>query len=260
MCSEPIANLANVMQVVAGNTDCLTTTVSALSPPASTSQAASSSVVPTSLSSPSPSPSKSDATAVSTTSATPARASRPGPSIGAVVAIILAVSAIFLVGLALFWRSHRTWMKQMAEANADQERPPSEKPQGRFLGAVLGRAEGPSPLRSLTPFRSLGMMLILASSAYREETPPPPITPPKSWFVGTRAAISPGASSSDGRGQQDFTPDSGDGPHDKLKITIPPQTRRFVVSNAATPVVHTDGGVRLLVSERDLPPVYYKYS
>ncbi|KAJ6602777.1 hypothetical protein DFH09DRAFT_451413 [Mycena vulgaris] len=241
---------SSVMQVGPGTSDCLaaqadpivstlssspsvSSSVSPLSGPSSSSTIASSA---TSASSLVPTATETTSAAVVPDSATSKATSQSKLTIGAVVGIVCAIAGVFLVVLAVFWNSHRRYMKRLADLNPDRERSPPSAPAPRFLAPILGRGRGP-----IIPFH--------------ENAPPPPSSPTKSMLIRE----SQSSSSAGSRDTIEVPISVMVSPQDPPKT----QTRRLVLNSEpdspTTPRVHTDGGVRIRHPE-ELPPLYHDYN
>ncbi|KAJ7741203.1 hypothetical protein DFH07DRAFT_1064052 [Mycena maculata] len=220
---------SSVMQVGPGTTDCLPSQPSNLPP-------VSSSAMPTRSPSGTASPSF-----VAKPDSSSSASSKQGFPVGGIIGTVCAIAAIFLVGLAVFWRAHKRSMRLLAELQTDRERAAPSAPAPKFFAPIINRRGVP-----VTP--------------YRESAPPLP-SPTKSML-----ARSEGSSSSGSRETIGLPVPMVVSPQPAPMTVEIPKTRHLMLNSPTTPStampsprVHTDGGVRIRDPE-ELPPLYHDYS
>ncbi|KAJ7487287.1 hypothetical protein B0H11DRAFT_1913449 [Mycena galericulata] len=237
------------LQVGAGTTNCLPTHPGNITPNPGSSAPSASSTGTASTESTSPSltasnsvssPVQSTPAAIVPESAAASGASKQVFPVGAIVGIVGAIVALFLIGFALFWRSHRRSMKLLADLRSDRERSAPKGVSAPAISQIIDRRRS----AAIIPFE--------------ERAPSGPISPSKSMLV--RSAQSQSSS-----GETTTIPVSSQsvstgvtkahrGPRDLvLNSPVTPTTA------ALSPRIHADGGVRIRDPE-ELPPVYHDYN
>ncbi|KAJ7244370.1 hypothetical protein C8J57DRAFT_1525222 [Mycena rebaudengoi] len=260
--------VSNVMQVGTGSTDCLGLNPSSVShAPSSVSHA------PSSVSNAPSSSSSSNSFSTSSVLASPASESAGSASntpssksqfpVGAIVGIVLAVLAVILIALAAFWIMHRRSMRQILNIQASIPPPPdvggmsgpiASYPVAGTIPAPYNAREALNLQAGLPPPPDAGGM----SGPITRITPYPVAgTIPSPSSVREKSSSRPTdyAASSSGPstyGESDFSP--------APSSTLPAGARSPVnpaFSPGPSPIIHTDGGVRIQPDE--LPPMYYDY-
>ncbi|KAJ7479797.1 hypothetical protein FB451DRAFT_1395353 [Mycena latifolia] len=236
---------SSVMQVGPGTTDCMPAQADPIVPDFNSSPSLSASVPSSATSASSvtsasnfvPTPTKSTSAAVVPDSAASTSSSRPPLPAGTVIGVVCAIAGAVLLGLVLLWNSHRRSMKRLAELHSDVERSAPRAAAPRFLAPILGRRRS-GPI-----------------SPYNESAPPPPRSPTKSMLVRESQT----SSSAGSREIINIPISAMVSPQDPPKIHGRQLVLHSPPATPTTPVVHTDGGVRIRHPE-ELPPLYHDYN
>ncbi|KAJ7199702.1 hypothetical protein GGX14DRAFT_572732 [Mycena pura] len=222
---------SSLMQVGPGTTDCL----DAPRPVSSTSISASGTGA---------------ATSTTPSGLAVAPAANAGIPLAIVIGLVCATVGVVVIGLALFWHSHRKWTKSLAALHPDTESPQPQPPppkRTRLTRQVQGFAPitvRRSPEDYVSPYRTRGSR-------------PPIRTSSKSALLMPNEG-SPGVASRNPIPAVPLPPLQSN-----VDVDAPTgKARRLVLSSPTTPtspVVHTDSGVRIYNPE-ELPPLYHNYN
>ncbi|KAJ7161993.1 hypothetical protein C8R43DRAFT_947479 [Mycena crocata] len=231
---------SSIMQVGPGTTDCLvqqsssSTSLEPGSNPGPSGGGTSPTATYVSSKSVAPSSTASNVIAAGAPESAVSSAKPPFP-IGAVIGIVAAIAGAILIGLALFWQSHRRSMKRLADLHADSERSLPSAPGTNLFAVMTHRGRGP-----ITP--------------YQESASSPSKAPTKSMRTSSHDTMD--------------LPVGAIVPQQEMKIEIP-KARRLVLNSPNSPAtpttamtsprLHTDAGVRIRNPE-ELPPMYYNYN